>query len=366
LFPTKLYRLGSDPEFVFSAVKEWNHTIVPATDVITHNKAFGLTTFIGLDGHAQTAELRPTPSYNVRRHLLDIASAISSIDDYLKRNKKWRDAGVNIYAHPYVKNEPLGGHIHFSFFLNDPLVAELQRCNYVFGQGGWQQHNPTMPYSGSGAIVQAKMEQVGLAINKRETMSPANFLIAMNYLLVPLEHWVQPWATRINRNTKYGTAAGDPVRMMYSTRPEMPKYDNWAYLHYEYRVPSTWLVHPWLAYTYFALAKLTVLNLGPIMKMALTPENKKIDKEEKKNVIGALGGIPAPTAVIKSLEEPQNETFLQSLRDRLYAVEQLPKLNRSADLDSLQLALRYLAANREIWFNPYYPVAVEAWRKLIS
>src|SRR5207253_1065765 len=82
---------------------------------------------------------------------------------------------------------------------------------------------------------------------------------ALDTLLLPFEAWIQPWWLRVERNNKYGNGA-DNVRMGMATRPNMPLYKDWAFVHYEYRLPSTWLVHPTLAYVYMALVKLCAMN----------------------------------------------------------------------------------------------------------
>src|SRR5437773_4192687 len=86
-----LYKLGSDPEFVFARIVEWQPHIIPANILITNNKTQGLASFIGCDGHPATAELRPPPAHNVRRHMYDIASALVAIEDFLKKRPSFKD-----------------------------------------------------------------------------------------------------------------------------------------------------------------------------------------------------------------------------------------------------------------------------------
>src|SRR3990167_5365467 len=159
--------IGSDPEFLFATFNEFRAQVIPANTIITVGKPAALNSFIGTDNHAATAEMRPGPAHNIGRHLYDIAYGLHETDKWLASNKRFHN--VKIVAQPFVCNEPLGGHIHCSFFVDNPLrdMANLE----LFGD--W-----------------------------------------MGYLLFPYECAIQPWWDRTRRNGLYGgvTGRGDKVR----------------------------------------------------------------------------------------------------------------------------------------------------------
>lgn len=336
----RLYRVGSDPELLFCRVTEWTHTVVPATDVITANKALGLTTFIGLDGHAATAELRPSPAHNVWQHVHELAYAMARIEEYLRTNKKMKAKDVRMFAQPYIGSEPLGGHIHVSAFVEDADMKAAQDKNLTLNQhtGQWQAINGNVP-AGSVSGLGSVLERLASRAANGEAMTSVNFGRTMDYLLLPFERWSQPWHGRLKRNSKYGANA-DTVRIASSPRPAMPKFTNHAYVHYEYRMPSTPLVHPMLTYAYLALAKLTLLNWEKLSEIALKH----------------------PTAPLPNSSEPDNQKSWQQFKDRLAGLEKTG-LRITTDLKQLRPALTTIGDEREKWFNPFNPVNVEAWRK---
>lgn len=337
----KLVKIGSDPELVFATMAEWQHTLVPATEVITANKALGLTTFIGVDGHASTAELRPPPSHNVYRHVYDIAAGITAMDAYLRRVKKHKDRKVAMFASPYVAKEPLGGHIHVSCLVEDEDMKRIQDLNYVYNsfQGGWQTWDKNRQVANLTMAQQQSMESIVARVMASETMSPTVFATVLNYLLRPFESWVQLWPLRIARNQKYGGNGADQVRIALSQRPSSAIYRNWAYQHYEYRVPSTPLMHPVVTYAYLALVKLAMTNFRKLTDYALEH----------------------PATEIKSTE-PQNSKCFQQFKDRWAMLDKLG-LRYSADTKNLREATEAIAKNREDWFNPYKPIDTRAWAK---
>src|SRR3990167_4909187 len=119
--------IGSDAEFLFTNLEEFQTRIVPANTVIMAGKPTALQSFIGTDNHAATAEIRPGPAHNVGRHLYDIAYGLHETDKWLSTHKRFNR--VKIVAQPFVCDEPLGGHIHCSFFVDNPLQALLLKYN---------------------------------------------------------------------------------------------------------------------------------------------------------------------------------------------------------------------------------------------
>lgn len=200
----RLYRLGSDPEFVF--VNQGK--VVPAP---TFTGTADLHSFIGVDGHNATAELRPKPWFNVKRALLDLAVGIH----YAHQASQDYSPTTRLVALPVVLNEVLGGHIHASYFAPD----------------GANEHSSVW------------------------------FASVLGKLLIPLEASLQPFELRSQRNMRYGIGR-DVVRPGESSTPKvLPRTIRyWCYRHLEYRMPSSWLHHPILAYLYLGLAKFSLLN----------------------------------------------------------------------------------------------------------
>ena len=112
------------------------------------------------------------------------------------------------------------------------------------------------------------MNEAAAACNQGKMFSLYQANVALGYLMGPLENWTQPWPGRLARNNRYGPAMGDPIRWLTTDRPKMDKYDKWGFIHFEYRVPSTWLQHPWLAYAYLAMTKFTWLNWDLVVPLA--------------------------------------------------------------------------------------------------
>lgn len=192
-------RFGSDAEF---GLVDTDTRIVPASHYI--RGATALNSFVGVDGHNATAEIRPRPSFNIRTHLLDLATAITAVRQQIP-------SYITMIAPPFHKNTTYGGHIHCSFF-----IRRLYKVPLI-----------------------------------------ASFALALGYLLRPLEAESQPPDLRAKRNEYYG--GGTDVRTQTSTSVVRcpPEY---VYQHLEYRMPSSWLVHPALAFAYLSCAKLCMLN----------------------------------------------------------------------------------------------------------
>jgi len=154
---------------------------------------------------------------------------------------------------------------------------------------------------------------------------------------VPFELWVQPWHARARRHHGYGTDM-DFVRWSPTPVPHTTFPSTWAFLHYEYRTPSTWLVHPWLAYSYLSLAKLTALNFDYIRPNNLT-----------QGVYDYFG------------DTPRNNEYKGILMDRL---QPLLNMRRSKDLASLRQALVFCERHRESWFGANQgKVDIAAWKE---
>ena len=340
-----LAKIGSDPELVFGEIKEWSQFLVPADQLITKNRQKGLSAFIGTDGHMATAELRPTPAHNIRRHLFDIATALVTIDDYLKDHKTRKN--LVMIAQPFVKNEALGGHIHISFFVNNPDIRDLLRYNYIYGTDSFVAFDRNSQASPPSMSLSKQMFAVEALASVNRTPTPFVFVKVMNYLLRPFECWVQLWSSRISRNrlrASDGSHYGDEfdIRWLASERPAMPKYHDWAYLHYEYRIPSTWLTHPWLAYAYLALTKLVVLNYEKITDLVIVDHQRLTVTDV----------------------HPANDKFKDIFMERLAKVLS-GSYKVTNDIEDLGHAINIISENRLNWWSPAIGVFMKDWRELL-
>lgn len=346
--PVFLYRIGSDPEWVFTKDVEWSPFIVPAAEVISNNKALATKTFVGTDNHNATAEVRPQPSHNIKRQLLDIATGLVAVRKYMDESSKFQN--LRIMAWPYVLNEPLGGHIHVSFLIDEPLVAWAHERNITYGSNlipltsVGQQHPPPggMAYPKS-EQEREMLEQFAIMASKWEIPTPWIFGKTLNYLCQPFERWVQPWPARVQRNSKYGNNLNDLVRIGVSSKPKIDKFQSYSYCHYEYRMPSTWLQHPYLAYAYYALAKFTMLNFDMLSQIT------------KKN--GA-------DVTDQGMGEPKNSKYKALFEKRWGYVNSLPR-KITNDIKDLPMVLEEIEKNRLTWFDPSGGVNVNYWRDLL-
>ena len=346
------HRLGSDAEFIFGRISEFKPSPINAQMVVGVNKAITLASFIGTDGHASTAELRPRPAHNVRMHMLDIAAGLVMSADLLKVKKNYKD--VVLLARPIIAGETMAGHIHVSFFVNEPSTRIAMEHGYIYNIQTQRlesiNHNPGTTI-GSGLA----MESVSLVASLAEyaqkayegrILAPHTVASRLAWLLHPLELWLQPWYDRVSRNHSYGLGA-DIIRWNSPTqRPMWDRMDTLTYLHYEYRTPSTWLVHPAFAYVYLALAKVTMTNWKLINKLYTAQDEQDVS---------FMAMAPTPNNAVAG------EIFFERLR---MAEEAGLRLTR--DVQWLKEALSICVQNREAWFaSPTTAVNIAAWRALL-
>lgn len=335
---------------VFCKLHDWEPIVIPANEIITNVKEIGLTTFIGTDSHPATAELRPSASHNVRRHLYDLAVGISETVRYLE--SRTRHKGTVLMALPWVAPEALGGHIHTSFWVDDPLVKEALQANLVYHSGklrAWHTNGPMMMHDPN------KLQEYIISAVNGTTVTPENVCRTLDFLLMPFECWIQPWGPREKRmqwclgphhynaqNPGNGDNANYLVRWLFTTPPARQDRDGLSYMHVEYRTPSTWLIHPWLAYVYFSLAKLTMLNYNTVNALVLKHPPKK------------------PTG--ENLNHLYKEMF-----ERHIGLLMSAKPRRTPDLSDLERAVVLCDKSRTEWFGSATAgVDYKAWRTLIS
>jgi hypothetical protein len=322
---------------------------VPSLEIIGCDKAMGLTTFIGCDAHPATAELRPTPSRNIDRHLLEIAYGLNEIGKFL--DKRRRD--VKPMAVPWIADEALGGHIHVSFFIEEPETRLVnEEMNLLFHVGLLRPYNDKHPMYARQTPTQAEAAKryVDGAL-KGTVTTPEIVCRVLNHLIMPFENWIQPWQQRskriqwCNHAPHFNHDANYLIRWIPTTRPAKHAFgSNFAYFHVEYRQPSTWLLHPLMAYTYFALAKFSILNYERILKEVLT----------------------ASKPIVIESNDAENDTFKEVFLDRFNKLIG-DGARVSGDMWQLQRALTACATSRLEWFsNPYSGIDMEAWRALLA
>ena len=330
--------IGSDPEFLFVTKQDFRPVTVAASTVITSNKVLALKSFIGTDNHAATAELRPGPAHNVGRHLYDIAYGLHETDKWLSTQKKY--AETRIVAQPYVNEEPLGGHVHCSFFLDEPETQTITALNRVYRQDRFTIFDVEQPAPQLTPEHIKMFQAYSQKFHEQKLFTSSDFTYGLDYLLLPFECAIQPWYDRQRRNGRYGgvTGIGDRVRQNVSY-PKSSKANKFAYLHYEYRVPSTWLCHPWLAYSYLGLAKLCMLNFKEIWG----DQNSSMPRETDK---------------------PSNGVYQKIFQERF---NRLMKCGRcSNDLKSLVEIIPKCFETRAAWFEvPAQSIDIDAWRRLL-
>ena len=253
---------GSDPEFSFGLTDDKQRVFIhPADKVVGGEREVRMRSFIGTDGHANTAELRPPPCHNVYWHMIKIADALKVVRAGMAEESRKLDRPVVAVAQPSLgPEETMGGHVWVSMWYHSKLSAKI--CNKA-GMIFYPDHNEALSFrliSGkkrerlTGGELQdytdrARMDQeltVDLPWKK------------MHYLIWPLELML------------FGTARQDRsanVRDKYFRFPDSltPQdlacmREDAAYLRFEYRIPTSWLSHPMLAYGYLGLAKLAIQN----------------------------------------------------------------------------------------------------------
>ena len=331
------HRFGSDPEFVFMDTA--SHAIIPASVLITANKAIGLKSFIGIDGHPATAELRPPPTNNVKHHLYYLAHGIKATNDFLRHSST---SETLLVAAPVVLNEALGGHIHVSLFANEPCTLLAQQMNVVYHVGQLRTYDKSKPgdLSSLDANLVSRMQEYVSKAAAGEATTPDLVCKVLNYIVLPAELWLQPRKGCRERMMKYQNSDTDLnyfVRWLHTTPANRSAgFNSWAYMHVEYRTPSTWLVSPWLAYLYLALVKLVMLNWEHFRKASLR------------------------SAPLDVTPEDNSSTFHAILMDRLHA----SGLTYTRDLRDLPKAIDICGTNRTRWHNALVDVA--AWEDLLK
>ena len=322
------FLIGADPEFLFGYTHEWTWQRVNATVFLQGENR--LTNFIGTDGHASTAELRPRPSHNLGRILGDLAFALSMCHKRAAVEKQ------GLFAAPLIEGESLGGHIHLSFSVDDAAQVNLLRR-------GWYHDGTRLVTLGATTSLEdfTGLQECLYKVVIGNAVSPLLVTAQLDYLLLPLEYWLQPWYHRLQRNRSYGVG-GDVMRIGHTMVPPSPGSSEVRW-HLEYRRPSTWLQHPAVAFAYLGTAKIVLLNWEKIRENIRWPPD------------------PVPPGPAK----PDNERWFHVFSDRLsHLMTKTPTL--TPDLHNYrETVLGLLREKRNEILNPTLPIDIEAWRRLV-
>ena len=253
---------GSDPEFSFGFTdSKRNVYIHPADKVVGGEKEVRMRSFIGTDGHANTAELRPPPCHNVYWHMIKIADALKVVRAGMVEETKKLGRPVVAIAQPSLgPEETMGGHIWFSMWYHSKLSAKV--CNKA-GMIYYPDHGEALNFR----MIQGKkrerlsgseLQEYTDRARQDQELSVDLPWRKLHYLIWPLELML------------FGTARGDRAgqvrdkffRFPDNLTPQDLAYmrEDAAYIRQEYRIPTSWLSHPMLAYGYLGLAKLALQN----------------------------------------------------------------------------------------------------------
>lgn len=259
----QFHRLGSDAEFAFASGKDWVLSLEAAPVHIKLSRERGMRPdqWIGLDGHTAVAEIRAAPARNVWLHLINLAEAISHLEAYCTPKSLYA------VAQPTFRGEPLGGHIHLSFWLPPDISPPISwRGNLVVNTSPPAREERPIRFDPQEGFVEVTPEEAPFPVEPAppgRTVARAALSVgysldlmidALDRVLLPFEWAAQNNPLVAERQELYR----DIIRPARSTnpRPDRPNY-----VHIEYRRPSTWLIHPWMAYCYLALVKLVMLNI---------------------------------------------------------------------------------------------------------
>ena len=328
-FP-RIDKVGADPEF---GVVELDDDL----DLLNQSAARALNvpgagpSFIGVDGHNATGELRPPPCRNINNLVLHTGIGLRYTHSYLQKYA----VGAQLWARPTVQNEYMGGHIHVSFTYDD---ADFYKMVYEHGQmlrSGEFIPYPNLMQRNMGGVFQRR------CLDLESTWpTPTNFASTLNWLVEPFEYWIQPWNSRRKRADHYG----NPLDVRITHHDPRNAAGKIGYFQYEYRFPSTWLYDPMLTYCYLALAKLCFLNWGQIA-----------GHWDKPNALAKLQyGYRAAEG---------RAVFEQLFFDRFQSTS---NWTRSADLSFLEPNLETLRQTRGTFWKPNLGININKWGMLAN
>lgn len=355
-----LSKIGSDPEFVFATPVDLDYIITPANQVLGKQKEKTLASFIGTDSRPVLAEIRPAPAHNVKRHMYDLAFAVHTTQNFLQNSEKFNQ--LHLVALPHLHGENLGGHVHASVYLEGTDYASLEKAGYIIDSSG--QFHAMSPNADAGMINKTLVSRIQTKLRNGELDTAWTIGATFSYLLSPFERWIQPWVARELRNQQYGgDGHPDMVRIGTSTRPALKATTSWwensGYLHMEYRLPSTWMHHPWLAFAYLGLLKFCIINWPLLVKAFASVKSRPTSSQE---VAGLAGGGDYHN--FKHIRVGSTEDAGRLFRERFH--QMIDNGARfSTDIARLPDVIMQCAGAREKWFERPRPIDTAAWRRLL-
>lgn len=259
----RFWQVGSDHEALFVSVPKGERTVRLRDMAVVNAQSFitGIdgqgdvgSSFIGCDGHYTTAELRPPPAHNVTWHLMYIANAMGHI-------RKNLGTSTRMIAQPSFRGETMGGHIWTSMFYRSELSHRaVNVAGYVHNGREMVASKQSLPRRMSSEQVDQAVRAYKNAVAEGRELNLATCWAKLHYLLGPLEKALfggrrhrRDQSTSDLYSARLPNGAGPDSEALISRPGE-------AYIRFEYRYPSTALSHPKIAYAYFGLAKLAVLN----------------------------------------------------------------------------------------------------------
>ena len=359
-----LSKIGSDPEFVFATPVDLDYIITPANQVLGKQKEKTLASFIGTDNRPVLAEIRPTPAHNVKRHMYDLAFAVHTTQAFLQNSAKFNQ--LHLVALPHLHGENLGGHVHASVYIEGKEQAALEAAGCIIDMTG--QLHAAAPNTTAGSITTAMTTRLQTMMRDGELDTAWSLGMAFSYLLSPFERWIQPWVARELRNHQYGgDGHPDMVRFGTSKRPLLkataPWWANSGYIHMEYRLPSTWVHHPWLAFAYLGLLKFCVIN-WPLLSVAFKKDDTKLSNKQLYGGGEAVSTGGGDYHQFKQIRVGSNEDAGRLFRERFQRLID-SGARFSTDIARLPDVIAQCAGAREKWFERPRPVDVAAWRRLL-
>lgn len=358
-----LSKIGSDPEFVFATPVDLDYVITPANQVLGKQKEKTLASFIGTDNRPVLAEIRPAPAHNVKRHLYDLAFAVHTTQTFLQNSPKFSQ--LHLVALPHLHGENLGGHVHASVYIEGKEQSALERSGYIMDMtGNFQAMHPN---ADAGKLGNNMSGRITTMFQNGEFDTAWSLGMTFSHLLSPFERWIQPWVARELRNGQYGgDGHPDMVRYGTSTRPNLKSNTDWwsnsGYLHMEYRLPSTWMHHPWLAFAYLGLLKFCVINWR-LLSAAHQKAGKPVANPGVDELQLAAPGV-GDYHHFKQIKVGSNAEAGKLFRERFQRL--LDSGARfSSDIARLPDVIAQCAGAREKWFERPRPVDVAAWRRLL-
>ena len=151
-------------------------------------------------------------------------------------------------------------------------------------------------------------------------------------------------------NGPYGVPGSiDNMRAGDSARPTRvdPAHKDHAYYHWEYRLPTVWLVHPWMAYLYLALAKRVMTNFMTVYEYRMDGHAQRLRSE----VVRLLGSL-ATNVDSEALFKKRLEWFLAHS-------------SGTSDSTDLEKAIDIVGARWREWANRG-SIYSHAWKELLS